>query len=360
MSERHDVVVIGAGIHGLCAAFALRRRGRSVLVVDRFEAGHDRGGSHGSGRITRSSYHDRRYVELTKQMHQRAWPELEAALGQQLVHPTPGVFFGPADGPFGAFLDATLAAGVDVEEIPRDEAAARFDLLRFEPDDRVMLDHTAGVLAAERTTTGLRAWLATHGVEVRHEHEVTGLEPRTDGVALASRRGELVAARVVVAAGAWLGRLLPEWRAELVPLRQEVGYVDVEAPTARTAVGSFPVWCRISRDAFDYGLPEFGRPGLKIAQHRTVGAPDDPDDDSGGVDEGALIARAERRFTAPVRSLRGVESCLYTVAPGEHLHVRPHAQDPRVVAVAACSGHGFKFAPVLAEQVADLVEAAGT
>ena len=358
MSERHDVVVVGAGVHGLCAAFALRRRGRSVLVVDRFEAGHDRGGSHGAGRITRSSYHDRRYVELTKEMHQRAWPELEAALGQQLVHPTPGLFFGPAAGPFGAFLDATMAAGVDVEEISRDEAAARFDLLQFEPGDRVMLDHTAGVLAAERTTSGLRAWLAAHDVEVRHEHHVTGLEPRTNGVALASSGGEIVAARVVVAAGAWLGRLLPEWRAELVPLRQEVGYVDVEAPTTRTAVGSFPVWCRISRDAFDYGLPEFGRPGLKIAQHRTAGAPDDPDDVRRPVDEAALLDRATRRFAAPVRSLRGAESCLYSVARGEHLHVCAHDRDPRVVAVAACSGHGFKFAPVLAERVADLVAAA--
>ena len=359
MSERHDVVVVGAGVHGLCSAWALRRRGRSVLVVDRFAPGHRRGGSHGAARITRSSYHDRRYVDWTRDMHRQAWPRLEAALGVQLVHPTPGLFFGPADGPFGAFLDATLGADVDVEEIPRPEAARRFDLLRFEPGDRVLLDHTAGVLAADRTTSGLRAWLAAHDVEVRHEHEVTAIAPRSDGVLLASRTGDIVAARVVVAAGAWTGRLLPEWRATLVPLRQEVGYVELDVDATRTTAGSFPVWCRISAEAFDYGLPEFGGPGLKIAQHRTVGAPDDPDDDSVGVDEGALIARAARRFTAPVRRLRGAESCLYAVAPDEHLHVRPHEWDPRVVAVAACSGHGFKFAPVLAEQVADLVETAG-
>ena len=154
MKGLHDVVVVGAGIHGLCAAFALRRRGREVLVVDRFDEGHVRGGSHGAGRITRSSYHDRRYVEMTRRMHAEAWPLLEAELGERLVHPTPGLFFGPERGPFAAFLDATLASGVDVEEIAPAEAAERFPLLRFEHGDRVMLDHTAGVLAADRTLAG--------------------------------------------------------------------------------------------------------------------------------------------------------------------------------------------------------------
>ena len=359
MSRELDVAVVGAGVHGLCAAFALRRRGHRVVVLDRFEAGHDRGGSHGAARITRSSYHDRRYVEMTRRMHLEAWPLLEAELGARLVHPTPGLFFGPEEGPFGAFLDATLAAGVDVAEITQDEAAAQFGLLRFEPGDRVMLDRTAGVLAAERTLDGLRAWLAAHDVEVRAGVEVTDLDSCSDAVLLRTRAGALRAGRVVVATGAWLGALLPEWRAPLVPLRQQVGYVDVAADASQTAVGAFPVWCRISGETFDYGLPEFGRPGLKIAQHRTTGQPDDPDAPHRHVDEAELLERAARRFTAPVRGLHGVESCMYAVAPGEELHVRQSRDDPRVVGVAACSGHGFKFGPVLAEQVADLVEAVG-
>ena len=62
----HDVLVVGGGIHGLCSAFALRQRGRDVVVLDRFEEGHDRGGSHGAARSTRSSYHERQYVQLAQ------------------------------------------------------------------------------------------------------------------------------------------------------------------------------------------------------------------------------------------------------------------------------------------------------
>lgn len=360
MSERRDIVVVGAGVHGLCAAFALRRRGRRVLVVDRFEAGHDRGGSHGAGRITRSSYHDRRYVEMTRDMHREAWPRLEAELGVQLVHPTPGVFYGPERGPFAAFLNATLAAGVDVEELPRAEAAARFPMLHFDPGDRVMLDHTAGVLAANRTLASLRAWLTANDVELRHGVRVTSMERRRDGVTLTTASGDLLARHVVLATGAWLGELLPLWRARLVPLRQEVAYVDVDAAPGDLAAGRFPVWCRIGGgdEAFDYGLPEFDRPGLKVAQHRTRGAPDDVDAADAHVDEAALLSRARRRLTLPVRGLHGVETCLYAVTADEHLHVTTHPDDRRVVAVAACSGHGFKFGPVLAEQVADLIQPA--
>ena len=91
-----DALVIGAGIHGLCAAWQLRRRGLArVAVLDRFPAGHARGSSHGESRITRSSYHHALYIRLAQTAHAEDWPCLAVDTGVVPIVRTPGVFFGP-------------------------------------------------------------------------------------------------------------------------------------------------------------------------------------------------------------------------------------------------------------------------
>lgn len=353
----HDVLVVGGGIHGLCSAFALRQRGRDVVVLDRFEEGHDRGGSHGAARITRSSYHERQYVQLAQRARRVGWPLLESVLGRQLVHPTPGVFFGPPEGLFAEFLAATLGAGVQVEQVDVAAAARAFPMLRFESDDAVMLDHTAGVLAAEDAMVGLRQWLRGNGVEIVHGEAAMRLQADTDALTVETSTEKRRARAVVVATGAWLGQLLPEWSAPLRAIRQQVGYVQVAASSAAMQVGAFPVWCRIGKTAADfvYGLPQFGRPGLKLAHHRTLGLADDANALPEPIDPGPLEELARMRLTAPFEAVLSAENCMYAVAPEEQLHVVPSDMDPRIIAVAACSGHGFKFGPVIGEDVADLV-----
>jgi sarcosine oxidase len=359
----HDALILGAGIHGLCAAFHLRRRGlRRIAVLERFALGHDRGSSHGASRITRSSYHEPKFVALAAAAHRDGWPLLERELATRLLFRTPGVFFGPERGPFGDYLRATLGtsadgARADVERIDADAARARFPLLAFAGDDAVLLDHTAGVLAAATALRALAAWCRGQGVELREGTRALALRADDGAVRVDTDRGPLQAARVVVATGPWLGELVPELRRSLSVLPQQVGYADVASAPAARAAGVFPVWARIGevQDDFVYGLPEFGRPGLKIARHVTRGAGIDADGARPPLDEGAMLRLAQQNFRAPVRGLSGCESCLYTVAPGEDLAVQRSAADPRVVVVAACSGHAFKFAPVLGQQVAELI-----
>jgi len=61
-TERADVVVIGAGLAGSAVAWALASRGRVVSVIEAFPAGHRRGSSHGSARISTRSARWRRCV----------------------------------------------------------------------------------------------------------------------------------------------------------------------------------------------------------------------------------------------------------------------------------------------------------
>src|SRR4051794_11609940 len=96
MSERVDYVVVGLGALGSAAAWQLARRGHSVVGLDRFALGHDRGASHDSSRILRHSYHTPAYVELTLEAY-ADWADLEGASGERLVTTTGGLDFFPPD-----------------------------------------------------------------------------------------------------------------------------------------------------------------------------------------------------------------------------------------------------------------------
>ncbi|MBL8750465.1 MAG: FAD-dependent oxidoreductase [Planctomycetes bacterium] len=349
-----DCAIVGAGIHGLCAAFWLSRRGKRVVVLDRHGPGHALGGSHGATRITRSSYHEADLVRLATEAHQDAWPTLERELGTALRAATPGLFFGPPDGPFGDYLRATLAAGVAVEAIPPTTARRLFPLLRIEDDDAVLLDHTAAMILAGKTMERLRSWLHAHGATFGWNMPARNLVADVDSVRIETSSGTVRARSAVVSAGAWSHELEPSMPVTTV-LRQEVGYFDLDAPTARTRVGAFPVWARIARaNDFVYGLPDHADAGTKAARHVTVGEGTDPDDEPPAIDRLALLDLAREHFAVPVRGLRAAEHCLYAMTPGQSFRVARSPLSSRIVQVTACSGHSFKFGPVIGRAAADL------
>jgi len=354
----YDCVIVGAGIHGLCTAFWLRRRGvQNLLLLERHGPGHDRGSSHGQTRITRSSYHEPFLVRLAERAHGEAWPALERELGRSLRVSTPGVFFGPASGPFGDYLRATLGSCRAAEQVSPATARRRFPLLRFRAEDAVLVDHTAAVVLAADTMAGLRAWLAAKGVEQRWHTPVLRLDPQAGYVDVVTASATVKTRFVVLAAGPWLPALVPSGHEPLTVLRQEVGYFDVVADEAACRAGTFPVWARIGEtpEDFHYGLPSHAGSGLKAAVHRTTGPGDDPDAIPPAIDEGALMALAREHFAVDVLGLRAAERCLYTMTSDQGLRVARHARIPQLVAIAACSGHAFKFGPIIGQMAADLV-----
>lgn len=352
-----DCLVVGAGIHGLCTAFWLRRAGiHRIAVLERGAPGHAEGSSHGALRITRSSYHEATFVQLAAEANRSDWPAIEHALGSQLRLPTPGLFFGPPSGPFGAWLAATLGSGAHVEQIEAAAARRRFPLLRIADGDACLLDHTAAVVLAAATMAGLRAWLAAAGVALCWRTPVLQFSGG-DVVRAVTPAGEFTAPCAVLAAGPWLGRLSPADEPMLTVQRQEVGYFDVDAPPDACAPGTFPVWAHIADgpEGFQYGLPSHDGSGLKAAFHRTAGVGVDPDVAPPPIDADALLALARERFCVPVRRLRAAEHCLYTVTPDHGFVVRRREDMANVVTIAACSGHGFKFGPLVGRMAAELL-----
>jgi sarcosine oxidase len=356
----HDAVVVGAGLNGLAAAWQLARLGAGrVALLERFRLGHRFGSSHGAARVTRTTYPSAVYANLMRAANAEAWPRLEREAGERLIHRHGGIFFGPAGGLYDGYARAMGAFPGEVVRLAPAEAAPRFPGFRFEGSAGVLWDRTAGVIAAERTLAGLARLCRRSGVEILEETRVTGIVPSAETVTVDTDRGPFLADRVVVTAGPWTAGLFPALAGRLTVKRQNVGFYRLGGDRAKTAPERFPVWAYLGRDEHDfyYGLPEFGREGVKAARHATAsGAGDDPD---GGREpsEDALVALdgfVRRLFTAPVEARIDAETCLYTNTPGEDFILDRHPADPRIVIGAGFSGHGFKFGPLTGRILAEL------
>ena len=354
ISRAYDAVVIGAGVVGLAAAWHLLRLGRrSVAVVERFRVGHDRGSSHGSVRMTRSTYSSAAYAALMRHVHAEEWPRLERDAGVALVHRGDVLFFGDRAA-LGDYAAAVLAAGADVEPLVPAVARRRFPAFRFADDSLILHDRTGGVIAAADTIRALRRLVEHGGAEIMEETRVLEIDRRSEPIRVVSERGDLHADRVVIAAGAWLPELMPAVAPAIRVVPQTVAYFRLGAPVA-----PLPAWVHFGggERSVVYGLAERGREVLKAAHHDTRGVDAPPDAvPPPPVGESDAVRRLlERILAVPVLELLGVERCLYAMTPTEDFAIDHWPGDPRVAFASACSGHGFKFAPLTGRLLAELV-----
>jgi sarcosine oxidase len=339
--------VVGAGVVGTAAARALARRGHDVVVLERFEPGHARGGSHGATRIFRLAYADPEFIRLAQHALE-GWRELERESGEQLLERT-GLLEVAQDP--GAIAGALDACGVAWEEVDAATARDRFSI-SLPAGTSALFQHEAGVLFAARALAALTAGARRAGATMRAETNVLALEPDDGSVRLATTAGDVEVDVAVVAAGAWAHRLLAPLGIdlELRVTRETVVYLRFDSPTP-----SFVEEGARPRGELAYALHD-PMHGLKAGLHRAGGTAD-PDDD-GEPDAELVDMTAEwvaERFPGLDSAPVGAETCLYANRRGDRFAVERRG---RIVVASACSGHGFKFAPAVGEQVAALADEA--
>ncbi|HYH28365.1 MAG TPA: FAD-dependent oxidoreductase [Actinomycetota bacterium] len=339
-----ETVVVGAGVMGAATAYALARRGVEVALLERFEVGHRNGSSHGAARIFRFSYHEERYVRMAMDSLP-LWRRLERDSGREILSIRGGVDYGvPA---LSDHLDALRAAGARHEVVASEEVTDRYPFLRAKPGERALLQPDAGIVLADGT---LRAFLdASPDVDLREGERVTAL--RVDGDrAIVETEQEIYSSDVaVVTAGGWAKGLL-----------EGIGYrLDVRVTAETVAYFRTPDEERLPaiidwRDPPFYALPSPGQ-GLKVGEFR-VGPEVDPDGERPPPSEESIRHMSDwvgERYATVETTPHHAETCLYTNTPDEDF-VLDRAGP--VVVGSPCSGHGFKFAPLIGEMLADLAQ----
>jgi sarcosine oxidase len=359
----YDVAVVGLGAMGSAAARHLAARSARVVGIEQFAPGHDRGSSHGLTRIIRLGYFEHpSYVPLLRHAY-ALWRELEAASGAKLMHITGIVEIGPPD---GTVVAGTLAASrmhaLPHEVLDARELMRRFPAFRVPDDDVGVFQPDGGFLEPEAAIHAHLALARAAGAELRTGETARAVAPYGTGVRIATDRGVIDASTVIVSAGPWVRKLLPDLPAPLRVTRQVIAWLD-PLDAAAFAPGQFPVFLLESRHGIHYGFPAHGTRGVKVAKHyhRDETADADTVDRAISPDDEELIrAAVAEHLPAANGPLRDAKTCLYTMAPDGDFIIDRMPGAPRIIVASPCSGHGFKFAPVVGEVLADLATSGTT
>ena len=358
MSGDFDVIVVGVGAMGSSACYHLASRGLRVLGLDRFDVPNTMGSSHGLSRMIRTAYYEHpHYVPLLRRAFE-LWRELERQSGRKLLHETGGLYMGSPDDPliFGS-MSSAQEHNLPHRLLSREELARDFP--QFEvPDDFVaMLEDQAGLLIPEQCVAAHAELAVMNGAKVHANEPVISWASDAAGVTVRTARDTYRADHVVFTAGPWTDKLLRDLDVELIVTRQVLGWVHPPDP-APFQLGVLPVWAIGHADgSLHYGFPILSDgEGFKLAHHR-AGMPTDPDDVQRSAtpsDEEEIRAGLQQfvpTADAPVASIR---ICMYTNSPDHHFIIDRHPQHENVTVACGFSGHGFKFAAVVGEILADL------
>lgn len=352
--SRWDAIVVGCGVMGASVSYNLARKGMRVLNLEKFGVNHEHGSSHGETRIIRLAYYeDPRYVPLLRRAYD-SWKEIESRSGRRLLLITGGLMMGQEDGPLvKGVLNSARAHGLPHDVLSAAEARSRFEAFAMPDEFEAVYDQNGGILFAENCVRAFVGLGSEAGCEYRFSEEVRGWKRNGESIEVETPYGRQTAPQLVLCAGAWnfglLGGSLPLRCERQVPFWFSSGGRDIFAPP------KMPVFImEENAETYYYGIPEVGH-GVKVA--RTHGGEiGDPDRVSRKVTESDVapvrdfVSRRMRSLDArPIAST----TCLYTNTPDLNFVVGQRAEEPNVTIVSACSGHGFKFASVIGEVVAE-------
>ncbi len=363
----NHVAIVGGGIFGLTAALELKARGHRVSLFDPGPLPHPLAASTDISKVLRMEYGaDRSYTELMELAREGwlAWNEEWIDEGKGPLYHETGVLACCLD-PMteGGFEYESLASlserGHEPERLDAEAIARRYPAWSTKRYVDGLFQPKGGYAESGRVVEALAGKARRRGVELFDRHGIAALvEEGGRVVGVRDRSGsEVLSDEVVVAAGAWTGKLLPELERSIVATGHPVFHLKPKDPEL-FAAERFPTFMAdVARTGY-YGFPLHRDGVVKIANHG-LGSPVDPDAKR-AVDQEEEV-RLGRFLEGTFPALLDAEIvdrrlCLYADTQDEDFWIARHPTRSGLTVASGGSGHGFKFGPLLGGLVADAVE----
>ena len=344
---------------GSATLFHLAGRGLRVLGLERYDLLHEYGSSHGLTRIIRLAYWEHpSYVALLHRSYE-LWRDLEREAGEQLLHITGSVDAGPASGSiFSGALRSSELHGLEHQVLDGAQLQRRFPGYQLPKEIQCLYQPQGGFLLPERCNLAHAAGAQSRGAELRCREQVLDWGVAQGRTWVRTTRASYEAGRLVICAGSWAGKLIPDVQGLTVPERQVLAWLQPSRPEwFLPAV--FPVFNLEVEEGRFYGFPSFLVPGFKFGKYHHRGEvvdPDEPRREPDPEDEELLRSFARRYFPEGAGPALMLKTCLFTNTPDRHFILDLHPEHPEVALAAGFSGHGYKFCSVVGEIMADLAQ----
>ncbi|MBA2534261.1 MAG: N-methyl-L-tryptophan oxidase [Rubrobacter sp.] len=357
MDRNWDVIIVGCGGLGSAALYWLSREvGSSVLGIEQFSLGHDRGASQDHSRIIRVAQHQPEYAAIAPHAYE-AWSEIEEESGVRVLFKTGGLIVEDPEGRdpekvgtrnVDGYVAAFEEHGFDYELLDPERLMERWPQFRLSGSERAIFQEDSGLVDARKANAIHAALARSHGATILEETPVRAVRPNGEGVEVVTDGSTYLADRVVVTSDAWTNSVLQETgvRIPLTVTQEQVTYYAT--PNLKEfSMDRFPVFMWHGADNF-YGFPVYGEVATKLGQHM------------GGHE----VTAESRTFEPdPVRQIRYREflerhvpgflgpelytkTCLYTIPPDQNFVIDTLEEHPQI-SVAIGAGHAYKFAGLI-------------
>lgn len=342
-----DVIVVGLGGMGSAAAAHAAARGKRVLGIEQFQPAHDQGSSHGRSRVIRLAYFEHpAYVPLLRRSYE-LWRRLESATGRDLLRITGGLMIGAPDSEVVAgSLRSAREHHLQHEMLDASQIRKRFSPFTPQEGTVALYEHEAGVVFPEEAIRAHLDVAVDNGAHVHFDERVDDWHTSPSGtIEVRTSRAQYETERLILAPGAWAASL---FKIDWLPLEvepQQLHWFLPEGGAAAFSPDRFPIYIwDLGGGIQFYGFPADDDGRVKVAFFRSKVKGESAIREALGP---ALPSLANGTLVETVM-------CKYTVTPDHHFVIGHHPDHANVVIASPCSGHGYKFASVIGEILADL------